>query len=152
MTPSHGITEERKIHLCTAGQYDAVMDIWLAGNLAAHSFIPADYWHNQYPFVQSALQKSTVFVYLVNNSVRAFVGLPEPRFIAGLFVAPEWQGRGIGRDLLRHCKFLETELRLYVYARNVRAYAFYLRHGFRLEDERPDPLHGEMESLLHWRM
>ena len=47
------------------------------------------------------------------------------------FVLPPYRGRGIGSAVLAHCIVrTEGDLMLCVFTRNVRARAFYYRHGF----------------------
>ena len=40
---------------------EAVMDIWLYGNIQAHWFICADYWHRNYEYVRRAVKKAEVW-------------------------------------------------------------------------------------------
>ena len=48
-----------------------------------------------------------------------------------LYVGPAAQRRGIGRRLLEHAKARRRRLRLFTFAANEPARAFYERHGFR---------------------
>jgi putative acetyltransferase len=59
-------------------------------------------------------------------------------FLSQLYVAPGWQGRGIGSALLAQARAAAVEpLQLWVFARNTAARRFYARHGF-AEAERTD--------------
>lgn len=51
-----------------------------------------------------------------------------------LFVLPEYQGRGIGTEILKHCQ-KSAPVFLYVFCGNVRAIALYERMGFRIAKE-----------------
>ena len=42
---------------------DKVADIWLATNLKAHSFIPAQYWKSNFELVKELLLQATAYVY-----------------------------------------------------------------------------------------
>ena len=42
---------------------DKIMDIWLQGNLEAHSFIDAEYWKKNFDSVKSVLPNAEVYVY-----------------------------------------------------------------------------------------
>jgi GNAT superfamily N-acetyltransferase len=67
---------------------------------------------------------------------------PDHLLIENLAVAPDQQGRGYGRHMLKHAESLArelgfAELRLYtnkLFAENV---AFYAKHGYRLDAETP---------------
>ena len=53
-------------------------------------------------------------------------------FVAHLYVDPPAQRSGVGSALLAYAKRLSPErLSLYTHQRNLRARAFYERHGFR---------------------
>lgn len=55
-------------------------------------------------------------------------------WLTQLYVRPDWQGRGIGSALLAVARSEAVEpLRLWVFARNVRAQGFYARAGFEVE-------------------
>lgn len=40
-----------------------IMKIWLETNLAAHGFIPAEYWNEQYEAVKEALPQADILIY-----------------------------------------------------------------------------------------
>ena len=71
-----------------------VMEIWLAGNREAHSFVPATYWEANAPMVEEQLQQAEVFVCERDGVVQGFAGL-QGDYLAGIFVA---------RPLPRHRK------------------------------------------------
>ena len=71
-----------------------VMEIWLAGNREAHSFVPATYWEANAPMVEELLQQAEVFVCERDGVVQGFAGL-QGDYLAGIFVA---------RPLPRHRK------------------------------------------------
>jgi putative acetyltransferase len=68
--------------------------------------------------------------------------------LAALFVAPEFQGGGIGGRLMRKAKELRSELDLTVYKMNLRAVRFYERHGFEVVSERIDEHTGHTEVVM----
>ncbi|MFC6488059.1 GNAT family N-acetyltransferase [Nitratireductor sp. GCM10026969] len=71
-----------------------------------------------------------------------------PRKSGGLFIAPEAQGKGIGRQLIAHAVTLKGDLRLEVFARNEGARRFYRRTGFEEDGSRTDPDTGFELILL----
>jgi ribosomal protein S18 acetylase RimI-like enzyme len=73
-----------------------------------------------------------------SDRVLGFVALRPDAEIAGLFVDPAAQGRGIGRALLNHVRD-RGALHLEVAAPNFTARHFYQRYGFREVSRRHDP-------------
>src|SRR5687768_3429801 len=67
------------------------------------------------------------------NVLRGHVAL-RPGWIDHLYVDPDAHGHGIGSALLRLAQQEQAELRLYTFQSNVRARAFYERHGFTIEE------------------
>lgn len=57
-----------------------------------------------------------------------------PGWIDHLYVDPNVHGRGIGGALVRLAQQQQDDLRLYTFQSNVRARAFYERHGFVVEE------------------
>lgn len=133
-----------------ARDLEAVASIWLASNLEAHSFIPAEYWHGNYEAVKAALAQAEVYVYEDAAGVLGFVGLSGD-YIEGIFVASHARSHGIGRQLLDHVKATHRCLELNVYAKNRRAVEFYQREGFELKGSGVDPHTREEDFLFFWR-
>lgn len=49
-----------------------IMKIWLETNLAAHGFIPAEYWNEQYEAVKEALPQADILIYEEEGTVLGF--------------------------------------------------------------------------------
>ncbi|MCX4265620.1 MAG: SDR family oxidoreductase, partial [Firmicutes bacterium] len=66
---------------------DRLMEIWLAANLQAHSFVAADYWQSNLALVRQMLPQAEVYVYAEDSSqeILGFVGV-DGDYIAGIFV------------------------------------------------------------------
>lgn len=133
----------------TEKDIDQVMNLWLLGNLEAHSFIPRNYWIAHFKEVKEAVLHATVIVYESDEIIQGFLGLME-NFIAGIFVGKEFRGKGIGKALLDYAKKMEKELALSVYAKNGKAFAFYKREGFTVSKEDSDEETGEKEYMMKW--
>ena len=78
---------------------EAVAEIWLAANLDAHSFIPADYWRDNFAPVKAALAEAEVYIYEDAGGIEGFIGL-SGEHIEGLFINAPARSHGIGRRLL----------------------------------------------------
>ena len=133
-----------------ARDLEAVASIWLASNLEAHSFIPAEYWRGNYEAVKAALAQAEVYVYEDAAGVLGFVGLSGD-YVEGIFVASDARSHGIGKQLLDHVKATHRCLELNVYAKNRRAVEFYQREGFELKGSGVDPHTREEVFLFFWR-
>lgn len=128
---------------------EEVLALWLAVNLKTHGFVSQEHFLAHLPMMREALPKATVLVAKKEDQVVGFLGMEE-KFIHGLFVAEANQGSGIGKRLLDEAKKNATTLRLKVYKKNPRAYAFYVREGFQVEKAVVDEAVGEEEMILSW--
>lgn len=140
-----------------AADMSRVLDIWLAGNLQAHPFIPKAYWQGQLEKMeQEYLPSADVFVYEDGESflINGFIGIVDmvnDAYIAGLFVWPDCQGQGVGSALLAHGQEQYGVLRLNVYSKNDRAIGFYERNGFQTVTQGIDAETGEPEQTMAWK-
>lgn len=125
---------------------DRIMDIWLQGNLEAHSFIEEEYWKNNYNSVRSVLPNAEVYVYEEGEDILGFIGM-DADYIAGLFVASGQRGRRIGHQLITKVK-QRNRLSLHVFEKNADAMAFYLAEGFCVRERMTEKETGEKECLM----
>ncbi len=133
---------------------DAVVltEIWLAASLRAHDFVNDAFWRSRAAEVREIwLPAAKTLVWEENGRPAAFVSIIDNEYIGALFVEPSRQGRGIGSGLLSFVQNGRKSLKLRVYAKNKRAAAFYVRHGFREEQKGIDENTGEEELLMIWR-
>ncbi len=131
-------------------ELDILMKIWLETNLSAHSFIDKSYWQNNYERVQEMLPKANLYVYEEDNKIQGFIGLSD-NYIAGIFVYPSYQSKGIGKVLLDFVKEKQSFLTLQVYQKNYRALTFYKREGFVPVKEQLDQDTNELEIVMDWK-
>lgn len=133
-------------------EIDAIMDIWLKTNISSHCFIPEEYWVANYNVVKEEyLPISETFVYIENEVIKGFIGVIDGHFIGALFVLEEYQGNGIGQELLDHCKSLYLSLELGVYTENRLAVGFYTKNGFIVKKEQSNEDSGFMEYIMVWK-
>ncbi len=126
-----------------------VMNLWLDTNIKAHSFIDKTYWQDNFNMVKEMMPQATIYVYEQDSEIQAFIGLLGS-YIAGIFVADEFQSKGIGKALLEYVRAKNDELYLSVYKKNNRAVRFYLKEGFYVTAEQIDEDTGETEFLMNW--
>lgn len=130
---------------------DALMAIWLSANISAHSFIAPSYWRDSLVKVRGLLPKADLFVFHDKKTIQGFIGIYENHYIAGLFVAPQWQSSGIGRQLLEYAQLHYQRLTLDCYVKNHRAVSFYQRNDFVTKAEKINQPTGEREYSMEWQ-
>ena len=132
-------------------ELDAVMQIWLNGNLDAHPFIPASFWTDHFETVRDMLPQAELYVHEDKDTrqIDGFIGLTDSH-IEGVFVAQSARSKGIGKALLDHAKSFKPSLTLSVYQKNERALAFYRREQFAVHSESIDGDTNEADIQMLW--
>ena len=128
---------------------ERVMQLWLEGNLDAHSFIPAEYWKANAPLVRRLLLQAEVYVYEEGGAIKGFAGM-QGDYLAGIFVDCSARSAGIGKQLLDHIKARCARFSLKVYRQNSSAVRFYQREGLALAGESLDEETGQREYTMTW--
>ncbi|HGF4942334.1 TPA: N-acetyltransferase, partial [Vibrio parahaemolyticus] len=127
---------------------DSVLEIWLEASVKAHDFVPADFWGSQVENMRNIyIPASEVFVYEIESKIVGFYALYEST-LAAIFVFPEFQVKGIGKQLLSHAKAQRAILSLSVYKENQASYQFYLSQGFAVVGEQLDEHTGHPEYTM----
>ena len=95
----------------------------------------------------------SLFVADDDGAIAAMLALHLPEtYLDQLFVAPEYQGRSIGRQLLGFTRqLLPDEIRLRCVRENEKAWRWYEREGFVFEKELVDPMTGRTMKYYRWR-
>lgn len=129
---------------------EQVIKIWLDASIISHSFVEQDFWISKInDMKEKYIPASETYVYEKNNIIYGFVSLCEDR-LAAIFVAPEFQGNGIGKLLISKAMSLRKRLLLTVYKENTKSVRFYETHGFNKINERIDKETGQPEIIMEW--
>lgn len=129
---------------------EAVLDIWLHASIKAHAFISPLFWESKVADMREIyLPASITYVYEEEGLVKGFVSLYEDT-VAALFVAPAYQGNGIGKNLLNKAKSLRQRLTLTVYRDNKKSVAFYEGCGFVATAEKVDEHTDQREIVMQF--
>ncbi|WP_417870688.1 N-acetyltransferase [Vibrio furnissii] len=129
-------------------EMDSVLEIWLSASVQAHDFISPEFWESQVENMRNIyIPASETYVYEVESKVVGFYALYE-NSLAAIFVSPELQGKGIGKQLLSHARTQRAELSLAVYKENQASYQFYLSQGFKVLSEQLDEHTGHPEYTM----
>lgn len=127
-----------------------VMTLWLETNIAAHSFIPKEYWLQNFEAVENLIPQTEVYVCERFGKIHGFAGV-NSGYIAGIFVSEAVQSKGVGTSLLARCMGIYDRLTLSVYEKNRRAVEFYLHRDFHAVKRQADKSTGETELFMEWR-
>ena len=74
------------------------------------------------------------------------------KYLDQLFVAPEYQGRSLGRMLLAFTRqHLPDEIELRCVRENDKAWRWYEREGFVFEQEKIEPMTGYVMKYYRWK-
>lgn len=144
------------LRTAVAEDVEALTEIFLQARQAAMPYLPSlhtdqevSYWLANFVMPNARLTVATV------GDARP-VGFCACRHgqLDHLYVAPAAQGCGAGTLLLADAMVSNPDgLRLHVFQRNIRARAFYERHGFRLAELRDGSQNEEHEpdAVYDWR-
>jgi putative acetyltransferase len=114
----------------------AVLDVWHDASLEAHAFLDEGFFAaERRALAGEYLPRSETTVYEADGQVVGFVSMLGDE-VGGLFVAPPFQGRGIGTSLLDHVAASRSQLELSVFEGNVGGRRFYDGYGFRVVEHR----------------
>ena len=136
-------------------EYDAIarvwMDSWVSTGLAEPSqFLLA----NLRARISLEIDKGwSLFVADDGGNHAAMLALhPPKKCLDQLFVAPEYQGHGLGRTLLAFTRSrLPDEIELRCVRENDKAWRWYEREGFVMEKEAVEPMTGFVMKYYRWK-
>jgi ribosomal protein S18 acetylase RimI-like enzyme len=95
----------------------------------------------------------SLFVADDGGTLAAMLALHLPQlYLDQLFVAPAYQGRSLGRQLLAFTRtHLPDEIHLRCVRENEKAWRWYEREGFVFEKEQVDPMTGFVMKYYRWK-
>lgn len=136
-------------------EYDEVARVWMeswvsTGLAEVSNFLLA----NLRARVRKEIEDGwSLYVADGNGTLAAMLALHLPRLeLDQIFVAPEYQGRSLGRKLLAFTrKQLPDEIQLRCAEGNVKAWRWYEREGFLYERQEISPVTGLMMKYYRWR-
>jgi ribosomal protein S18 acetylase RimI-like enzyme len=136
-------------------EYDEIARVWMnsfcsTGLEAPSNFLLATL-RARIPF---EVEKGwSLFVADDDGAIAAMLALHLPkRYLDQLFVAPEYQGRSLGRTLLAFTRqHLPDEIELRCILENEKAWRWYEREGFVFEKEAAEPMTGFVMKYYRWK-
>ena len=138
-----------------ADEYDEVARVWMnswvsTGLAEASPFLLA----NLRARVRHEIEKGwSLYVADDRGTLGAMLALHmAERYLDQLFVAPEYQGQSLGRQLLAFTRSqLPDEIWLRCVRENDKAWQWYEREGFVFEKEAVEPMNGFMMKYYRWK-
>ncbi len=108
-----------------------VIDIWYKSSIIAHPFLENDFVEKVKKDMQEIyIPKAETWVYEENGVLIGFISMLENE-VAGLFVNPNQQTKGIGTQLVDYAAKLHNELEVEVFEKNKIGRPFYDKYGFK---------------------
>ncbi len=121
---------------------DAVLAVWeSSAALAYPSWTPAMFEREWRDIAEQYLPVADTCVFERDGVVLGFISLLGNE-VGGLFVAPPYQGQGVGRALMDWACASRDSLELDVLETNAAGRAFYVAYGFRVIATRTDEATG----------
>ena len=136
-------------------EYDEIARVWMESWVSTGLAEPSAFLlANLRARVRREIEHGwSLFVLDDYGTIAAMLALHLPkRYLDQLFVAPDYQGRSLGRELLA---FTRTQLPDEIWLRcargNEKAWHWYEREGFVFEKEEIEPMNGLMMKYYRWR-
>lgn len=146
---------EPTIRPARADEYDEIARVWMKSWVSTGLAEPSNFLlANMRARIARELEQGwSLFVADDGGRLAAMLALHLPKArLDQLFVAPEYQGRSLGRKLLAFTRTqLPDEIRLRCVRQNEKAWRWYEREGFAFEKEQVDPITGRTMKYYRWR-
>ena len=142
----------RTITRPTSNDFDDLLLLWEASVRSTHHFLTEE----NIQFYKQLIPQyfSAVELYIIRNnqgSIAAFMGLSD-ELIEMLFVHPEEQGKGLGKQLLRFAIQKKQIRKVDVNEQNEHAFLFYQYMGFRVFARDETDSAGNPFPILHLKL
>jgi ribosomal protein S18 acetylase RimI-like enzyme len=143
------------IRLAHVDEYDEIARVWMkswvsTGLAEASPFLLA----NLRARVRHEIERGwSLYVADDGGTLAAMLALHmTERYLDQLFVAPDYQGHSLGRQLLAFTRSqLPDEIWLRCVRENEKAWRWYEREGFVFEKEAVEPMNGFMMRYYRWK-
>ncbi|WP_342417338.1 N-acetyltransferase [Paenibacillus sp. FSL R10-2782] len=132
-------------------EFKDLATIWLEASIEAHHFIDPQYWTSQVGEMEDKyLPLAQNYVIIQDDhTIGGFVSMIDG-YLAALFIRVDSQRKGYGKLLLDWVKKQYDQIQLKVYQSNTKAFNFYTKNGFIIQEESVDPATREKEFIMVW--
>jgi GNAT superfamily N-acetyltransferase len=136
-------------------EYDEIGRVWMNSWVSTGLAEPSNFLLAQLRArIRLEIDKGwSLFVADDAGKIAAMLALHLPqRYLDMLFVAPEYQGKGVGRSLLAFTRQrLPDEIELRCVRENEKAWRWYEREGFVYEKQQVEPMTGYVMKYYRWK-
>jgi GNAT superfamily N-acetyltransferase len=136
-------------------EYDEIARVWMNSWASTGLEEPSNFLlANLRARIPREVEKGwSLFVADDNGVLAAMLALHLPNvYLDQLFVAPEYQGKNLGRSLLAFTRqHLPDEISLRCVRENEKAWRWYEREGFVLEKQQVEPMTGFVMKYYRWK-
>src|SRR5215216_6967176 len=143
------------IRLARSDEYDQVARVWMDSRVSTGLEDASDSLLAKLcARVPMEVEKGwSLYVADDNGVLAAMLALHVPEcYLDQLFVAPEYQGNSLGRQLLAFTRQqLPDEIWLRCVRENEKAWRWYEREGFVFEEEQVEPMTGFVMKYYRWK-
>jgi len=143
------------IRVARADEYDEIARIWMESWVSTGLDTASDrLLANLRERIPREIENGwSLFVADDGGRLAAMLAVHVPKkYLDMLFVAPEYQGRSVGRTLLAFTRtLLPDEIWLRCVRENDKAWRWYEREGFVFEREAPEPAIDRMMKYYRWK-
>ena len=125
-----------------------VVNVWLEASIEAHDFIRSDFWQSKAKDMREIyIPSAENYVFESDKKILGFISLYDDT-LAAIFVSPDYQGTGIGQQLMEKAKNVRHHLSLTVYKENQRSIEFYKQSVFEITHEQIDEHTNHPELVM----
>jgi ribosomal protein S18 acetylase RimI-like enzyme len=138
-----------------AEEYDEIARVWMQSWASTGLAEPSEFLlANLRARIRREIENGwSLFVADDDGRLAAMLALHLPKlYLDQLFVAPDYQGRSLGRKLLAFTRTqLPDEIHLRCVRENEKAWRWYEREGFVFEKEQVEPMTGFTMKYYRWK-
>lgn len=128
-----------------------ILDLWLRTASHDNPFIEDNFWERYYDQVKARFFTGREgFVYKLDGKIVGYICVTDENYIAGLFVDPQFQNRGIGTRLIEFVKTEYSLLHINVYAKNRGMLEFCTHRGFLIDGAVRHPDNEQIQYTMIW--
>ena len=134
----------------TPQDYDELLSLWEASVRSTHHFVTEEDIQFYKPLVREQYLPA-VELFIIRNhegQIAAFMGLNR-KLVEMLFVHPDEQGKGHGKQLMTHALHEKQIYKVDVNEQNGQAHQFYLHLGFKVIGRDATDAMGKPFPILH---
>lgn len=114
---------------------EEIVDVWYKSSSIAHPFLDSSFMEKEKTNIREIyLPNTKTWVFTSENSLDGFITMMDNE-VAAIFVRPEKQGQGIGKNLMDLVSQIYDELEVEVFKDNKIGRSFYDNYGFKKINE-----------------